>query len=267
MLELGLQSYIFQDNDVDTLNEAPISTAEKERAIFPREGDANDLLSDLLSLIESEGHLEMSNDVNITSPFIQDLCAEHLSSQVSPWQTTDGWLCRSVQQRQGDETVGYATLWAYATPEQTEPVFQSGQTAMEAIATLLKHTSDAVQSELEQHLPQVQQSLSMFSDELISALEQVDWETLLAIDDDSDAESPEENRRSDRPISEVVKQFFDEDDWSYIIVQNLEEPTPNSQEGDRSSQNPKSKIQNPPTPSPSQEGDRSSQNPKDSSEN
>ena len=292
LLELGLQPYIFRPDNhpVDPPeshrsppSEAPITIAEHKRAIA--------LLSDLLTRIENKDPTEKTDDIvpipdpkpldPKTSGFIQDLLGPSKCTPYASWQTTDGWLCRSVQQRQNDETVGYATLWAYATPEQTEPVVQSGQTALDAIATLLQNTSDAVQSELEQHLPQVKQSLSVFSDELITALEQVDWETLLASDAPPQTEplDNEEEEWRDRPLSDVVKQFFDDDEWPYVVlledteIQNPKSkiqnpPTPNpSQEGDRTLQNPKSKIQNPPTPNPSQEGDRTLQNPKSKIQN
>ncbi|MEM9214881.1 MAG: YbjN domain-containing protein [Cyanobacteria bacterium P01_F01_bin.150] len=258
LLELGLQPYIFQDNDLDTLGEAPISIAEKERAIA--------LLSNLLNQLNTEENAENTDNTDTdsspqnlslkSSQFIQALLTDSLPTDPAPWQTTDGWLCRSVQQRQANETVGYATLWAYATPEQTEPVMQSGQSALEAIATLLQHTSDAVQSELDQHLPQVKQSLSVFSDELIIALEQVDWETLLATDDE---QLGEDEKEGDRPVSQIVKQFFDEDDWPYIILEEMEGVKPRSRGSEANSlaspndfQEPRDLTpQHPNTPTPS----------------
>jgi hypothetical protein len=135
------------------------------------------------------------------------LTASSEDDEVAPWLQADSWLCRSVQQRQGDETVGYATLWAYTTPAQAEPVIESGSEILTAIATLLQKTTTAIKSEVEPELPHLQQHLSQFSDQLTAALEQVDWEQALAHLNPVPT-SP--------PVSEVVKDFFDADDWAYV---------------------------------------------------
>ncbi|MEM0980963.1 MAG: YbjN domain-containing protein [Cyanobacteria bacterium P01_H01_bin.58] len=120
--------------------------------------------------------------------------------------STSSWLCRSVQQQQATETVGFSTLWAYTHPEQTASVRDAGTETLDAITTFLQKTAAAVKSEVDQELPQLQQSLSQFSNELTAALEQVDWETVLA----------QQAATSPKRVSAIVQQFFDEDDWAYV---------------------------------------------------
>ncbi|HEY9738323.1 MAG TPA: YbjN domain-containing protein, partial [Trichocoleus sp.] len=169
LLELGLQPHL--------LTQAKLDLAERE--------DANTVLI---------AHLLATSPESVDVPI---------------WLQTESWLCRSVQQQQANQSVSYTTLWAYTTPEQTEPVMASGSAALEAITTLLQKTADAVKAEVEPALPHLKQSLSQFSDELVAALDQVDWDKVLS----SGQEEPE---AAAPPISEVVKQFFDEDDWAYV---------------------------------------------------
>ncbi|NER82917.1 MAG: YbjN domain-containing protein, partial [Leptolyngbya sp. SIO1D8] len=227
LLELGLQHHLFvfgEDRD-DTDNDDAI-VALPENAADRRKHTAT-LVNELLTVLEQlpaesspevQSLAEQPAQINVeandlTSDFLKtlldDLSGELTPDTIAPWRRTDGWLCRSVQQRQANQTVGYATLWAYTNPEQADPVMASGSAALDAITTLLQKTTDAVKTEVEQELPQVQQSLSQFSDYLMTALEQVDWENVMASFDE--AEEPE----AAPPISEIVQQFFDEDDWAY----------------------------------------------------
>lgn len=213
LLELGLQPHFFTpvaDADVDTPVEEhtpfPSRVTELLAALEKQPSaiaEAEDGASDFLRMLLEELLVDFSFDSGDPSTASPD------PGSISPWLKTDSWLCRSVQQRQADQTVGYATLWTYTTPEQADPVMESGTAALDAIATLLQKTTDAVKTEVEQELPQLKQSLSQFSDQLITALEQVDWDAML-----TSTEAPSE--QSTRPVSEIVKQFFDQDDWTYV---------------------------------------------------
>lgn len=122
---------------------------------------------------------------------------------------TNQWRCRAVRQQQGEDLVGYTTLWAYAVPAQTEPLFESGAQALGAIASLFENTKDVLKTEVEQDLPRIKQHLSKVSDQLVAALEHVDWEAAIA-----------ELAEDDPLVSEIAKQFFEQDDWAYVQLPN-----------------------------------------------
>lgn len=217
LLELGYQPTFLAiaDNVEQPLHDHP----DKDSTPFITE-ILTLLVTQLENRTESEDHVGDRLKALLGEPFDTsnqptaatetDLPSDHCAiPTIPPWRQTDSWLCRSVQQRQAGQTVGYATLWTYTTPEHADPVIESGTATLDAIAELLQKTTDAVKAEVGQQLPQVKQSLSYFSDELIAALEQVDWDTVLA----TTAKTAEVFHQ---PVSAIVKQFFDEDDWAYV---------------------------------------------------
>lgn len=231
LLELALQPQILspeEDGDASDTGLAIASPAEKpdpdpdsqvadSQAADPPRNDTAAMVTELLTVLEqppAKASQPASSGVeSLTSDFLKTLLSGPIDGltpdTLVPWQNTESWLCRSVQQRQADQTVGYATLWAYTNPEQADPVMASGSAALTAIASLLQKTTDAVKTEVEQELPQLQHSLSQFSDHLMTALEQVDWESVVtSLDTDDDEVTPS--------LSDIVQQFFDEDDWAYV---------------------------------------------------
>lgn len=219
LLELGLQPQAF----------ASVEAANREKAF------ASLLLNQLLTILETQPSEKQSLETQsletqpstmsepgvLANDFLTTLLGDGPDAPTNdsalfpdprattPWLQTENWLCRSVQQRQADQTVGYATLWAYATPEQAEPVVESGTAALDAVSALLQKTMAAMKAEVEQELPYLKQRLSDFSDELITALEQVDWDAVLTMPQSS-------SEPAAQTVSSVVKQFFDEDDWAYV---------------------------------------------------
>ena len=216
LLELGLQPHFF-------------NLTEESAIALPNETikPSTSPLTELLAILEQQP-LEMAEPIDRASDFLRTLLrqppadpasdreipsTESSDPAIALWQKSDSWLCRSVQQQQSDQTVGYATLWSYTTPEQTAPVMESGAAALKGIATLLQKTTDAVRAEVEQELPHLQHSLSQFSDQLITALEQVDWNALLESDETT-------LEPSTQTVSAIVKQFFDQDDWAFVQLSN-----------------------------------------------
>ncbi|MEO1125071.1 MAG: YbjN domain-containing protein [Cyanobacteria bacterium J06639_16] len=235
LLELGLQPHLFiPGEDAHAIeDDLPPLASSLENPAENRKYTTS-LVTELLTVLEQspseqssseqspseQSPSEQSPPVNTAPDYsasdflktlLDDLSDDLAPDTIVPWRKTDGWLCRSVQQRQADQTVGYATLWAYTNPEQADPVMASGSATLEAIASLLQKTTDAVKTEVEQELPQLQQNLSQFSDQLMTALEHVDWETVM-----QSFETAAEDAEPPPPISEIVKQFFDEDDWAYV---------------------------------------------------
>ena len=219
LLELGLQPHF--------LTPSPKPPAKTQNNTQDDEAAIATQLTELLTHLETPHEQPIEPD-NLANDFLQTLLAQPANptapsnaisaptaspnacpNTIAPWLQTDSWLCRSVQQQQPDGTVGYATLWAYTTPEQTDSVITSGTNALDAIATLLQKTTNTVKADIEQELPHLKQSLSQFSEDLVTTLEQVDWATLLANADQTLTQPAP-------PVSTIVKQFFDEDNWPYV---------------------------------------------------
>ncbi|MEM6254099.1 MAG: YbjN domain-containing protein [Cyanobacteria bacterium P01_D01_bin.156] len=192
-LELGLDSQL--------LSSAVLESANSEAPVKP-------VLTQLLAVLDSPATTEPTEQLLQALVSATTAANPDATDSISPWCYMENWYCRSVRQQQGEETVGYTTLWAYTTPQITEPLINSGSDALEQLSTLLNKAKTAVQTEIDAELPQLQSSLSHLSDQLVAALEQVDWETAIADVAANSSKAP--------IISDVVKQFFDMDDWAYV---------------------------------------------------
>ena len=212
LLELGLQSHFFhftEDIEANTYTDSghlPTSLMTELLAIL--EG-----ASDCAAKPEERASncLEVLLGNRVASPENAEDNLISISTFIAPWLKTNSWLCRSVQQQQAHQTVGYTTLWAHIPPQQTTPMTASGVAVLDAIASLLPKTTDAIKAEVEQELPRLQEKLLQFAGEFRTPLEQVDWDTVTA-----SAEAI--GKLAPQPVSAIIKQFCDEGDWAYITL-------------------------------------------------
>lgn len=179
-------------------------------------GEVSEALVSELTMILRRGDVATATQIS-PQALIKSLLIPPTSLEDSPpWMHTERWYCQSAQQQQAEGTVGYTTLWAYTSPEYVTPLIDSamdsGAEALDAISSFLEKSSTAVKTEFQNELPHLQTSLSQLSDQLATALEQVDWEAI--------ATEPEPDfppvLSTPLPVFTVVKQFFDQDNWAYV---------------------------------------------------
>ena len=156
----------------------------------------------------------------------------------SPLFHADNWLCCSVKQTLEKEDVGYTTLWSYllmhplANPGSDGLHIDSADTAG-VFTNLFKNAAVTFQSEFEKQLPQLQSNWVEFLDGLKEMVDEVVQELgeENATDsrvNDSDQDEPLGTRRDARGglgkeasaypglMDNVVKPFFDSEDWSFV---------------------------------------------------
>ncbi|MEL7037561.1 MAG: YbjN domain-containing protein [Cyanobacteria bacterium J06592_8] len=132
---------------------------------------------------------------------------QHPSEEPPQYQLTENWFCLSVRQTQGDENIGYSTLWDWANPETLEEFVNQGketfqgwgeqlQTALESLALRLR--SGLTPSEL---VPSEANIVEVLENSLSK---------LTATVPISEPTS----------ISQIVNRFFDEEDWDYVRLED-----------------------------------------------
>ncbi|WP_073592459.1 YbjN domain-containing protein [[Phormidium ambiguum] IAM M-71] len=113
---------------------------------------------------------------------------------------TENWYCLSVKQQQGSSEIGYRTLWDYANLSTINQIVNAGNEVAGYLTTLMKEIGDSLPVELQSNSEAVQANLSSFLQEL----EQEESEDAIEY----------------QPVSEVIREFFDEDDWNYVQLED-----------------------------------------------
>lgn len=113
---------------------------------------------------------------------------------------TENWYCLSVKQQQGTSEIGYRTLWDYANLSTINQIVNAGNEVAGYLTKLMKEIGDSLPVELQSNSDAVQVNLSNFLQEL----------------------EQEENEDSIeyQPVSEVIREFFDQDDWNYVQLED-----------------------------------------------
>lgn len=139
---------------------------------------------------------------------------------------TDQWLCCSVQQHLDNGDVGYQTLWSYLLIHPlADTESDATDDVVEAFSTLFKEAAVTFQAEFEKQLPQLQSNWGDFLDGLKDFVDEVVED--LNEDQPSDANasvmpdrettgSSEDESNSISLMEQVVKPFFDSEDWSFV---------------------------------------------------
>ena len=114
--------------------------------------------------------------------------------------STESWYCLAVGQEQEGEDVGYRTLWNHASPTTVNQAATSTGEALQGVLTFLQEAAESYKS-----TPEIQEARQQLEQEFGKFYQQV--ENLKNAENISDVEH--------KPISEVMLDFFSEDDWDY----------------------------------------------------
>ncbi|NEP76291.1 MAG: YbjN domain-containing protein, partial [Okeania sp. SIO2G5] len=130
--------------------------------------------------------------------------------------------------------VGYTTLWSYLlihpfTHDEAE--LSDGDDIVEAFANLFKTAAVAFQTEFEKQLPQLQSNWLGFLDDLKETVDEVVDDLKSDSDRDDQEAGLESPPNSPEPgidngsasvslMDQVVKPFFDGEDWSFVQLDN-----------------------------------------------
>ncbi len=104
------------------------------------------------------------------------------------YQLTESWYCLSVQQQQGDEKIGYRTLWDWANPETLKELFNTGKQEFQGWGEQIQTALDSLGNRLSQFtitFPMSEPGISV-------------------------------------SINQVITYFFDADDWDYVRLEDGE---------------------------------------------
>lgn len=104
---------------------------------------------------------------------------QHPSEEPPPYQQTENWFCLNVLQRQGDDKIGYSTLWNWANPDTLEELVKQGKETFQGWGEQLQTTLESLENRL------TKLTITIPTSEPAS-------------------------------ISQIVTRFFDEEDWDYI---------------------------------------------------
>ena len=113
---------------------------------------------------------------------------------------TENWYCLSVKQQQGTSEIGYRTLWDYANLGTINQIVNAGNEVAGYLTKLMKEIGESLPVELQSNSEMVQANLSGF---------------LETLNQDRDEESVQF-----QPVSEVIREFFEEDDWNYVQLED-----------------------------------------------
>ena len=114
--------------------------------------------------------------------------------------STESWYCLAVGQEQEGEDVGYRTLWNHASPTTINQAATSTGEALQGVLTFLQEAVESYKS-----TPEIQEARQQLEQEFGKFYQQV--ENLKNAENSSELEH--------KPISEIMLDFFSEDDWDY----------------------------------------------------
>ena len=115
---------------------------------------------------------------------------------------TENWYCLSVKQLQETGEVGYRTFWDYMNLSQMNEVVSTGSKIVESLSSFIKETSEKLTSQVET----LNSSSEDFSPNLVQFIELLE-------------KFGSNNSPQPQSISEVMREFFDEDDWNFVELE------------------------------------------------
>ncbi len=114
--------------------------------------------------------------------------------------STESWYCLVVGQEQEGEDVSYRTLWNHANPTTINKAASSTGEALQGVITFLQEAVESYKS----------------SPEIKTASEQLEQEFGKFFQQLAELNTTEDNSElHNKPISEVMLDFFSQDDWDY----------------------------------------------------
>ncbi len=115
---------------------------------------------------------------------------------------TENWYCLSVKQQQETEKVGYRTFWDHLNLSEINEAVSTGNKIIESLSSFIQEKTESLTSQLET----LNSSSEESSENLIQFIELF--------------EKLEFNNSSQpQPIFEVMRDFFDEDDWNFVELE------------------------------------------------
>ena len=114
--------------------------------------------------------------------------------------STESWYCLVVGQEQEGEDISYNTLWNHANPSTINQAATSTGEALQGVITFLQEAVESYKSspEIKEASEQLEQEFGKFFQQL------------------ADLNSSNDNSQlHNKPISEVMLDFFSQDDWDY----------------------------------------------------
>ena len=132
-----------------------------------------------------------------SSLFLGEIPSRSTSHSKSPI-FTDNWFCLSVKQQQGEEEIGYRTFWDYANPGTIDQVATLGDRVVEFLVDLFKSAASEMQSERNE-----MRHLTNFLNELVEVVNR----------------EPRREIAATKP-SEIMVEFFEEDDWEFVFLED-----------------------------------------------
>ncbi len=150
-----------------------------------------DLLSQLTEIGTSQA--EISN-------YIADFQQNENSSSEATIVSTESWYCLVVGQEQEGEDISYRTLWNHANPTTINKAASSTGEALQGVITFLQEAVESYKSspEIKTASEQLEQEFGKFFQQLAE---------LNTTNDNSELHN--------KSISEVMLDFFSQDDWDY----------------------------------------------------
>ena len=109
---------------------------------------------------------------------------------------TENWYGLSVKQQQDSAEIGYRTLWEYANLDTINQVVNAGNQVVQHLAKFIKELAESLMTEVE--------SEGDTASNLPSFLQK----------------STSEEVAEEIAVSEVMLEFFEEDDWNYVKLED-----------------------------------------------
>jgi hypothetical protein len=154
-----------------------------------------ELLPDLLPKLSEHCH-------EITRIFHELESLEVASDFSGSLKGTDSWYCLSVKQQQETAEVGYRTLWDYMNLGAIASAVSAGNQIAASLSNFIEASADSIGEKL--------QSESQ-SDNQSGSSTVLEWLQLLNQEEDSPA------------VSEVVRDYFNEEEWEFVKLDEEEE--------------------------------------------
>lgn len=146
---------------------------------------------------------EDSQDTEATLHHLLNLGVTSDADQALNW--ANNWYCLSVKQQQGGEEVGYRTLWDYMNLAAIARAVSAGNQIAESLSNFFQASTDSLLSKFKsENHPEIQSTpfnLMQF---------------LQTLNDEAGTSPPP-------PVSQVLRDFFNEDGWEFVRVDEEDE--------------------------------------------
>lgn len=113
---------------------------------------------------------------------------------------TENWYCLTVKQQQGEEEIGYRTVWDYIKLDKINQVADAGSYIVESLVNFIQESTDITLGEINQKNSDLGKIFNDFFTEL---------------------EKFNEDENIVNKLSDVMLDFFAEDDWEFVQLEEM----------------------------------------------